>query len=156
VSKARAALVQQAFGALRWDAAYQWWSAVHRRPSGEAVRVAVLNDTFGPRRRRVERAARLFLRVLEAEARVARQALGPEQVRYVNRALAQAGRPAMSADELAARLRLEFVAVYWTVPVQLTYAADDLVEGCKVAVRLDADLAVLRADVSAPGVECGD
>jgi hypothetical protein len=67
MSKAGVALIRRAFGDLHWDPDYQWWATESRRPSSEIIRVAVLNDAFGPRRRRVERSACLFLRAMEAE-----------------------------------------------------------------------------------------
>jgi hypothetical protein len=136
-----------AFRELSWDGEHQWWSASFRRPSGETVQVVVLNDAFGPRTHRVERAAELFERTMESEARILLNAMGRGPLDQFNGLLRETGRPALSAEELTSRLRLRFVAFYWCVPVTLTYEASDLVEGRRVALELDTDLSILAAAV---------
>jgi hypothetical protein len=147
VAKTRAALIRQAFGDLRWDPEHQWWATEYCRPSGEVVRVAVLNDALGPRRRRVERAADLFLRTVDAEPRTLREALAGEVPGRLNTLSREAGGPELSGEEWAARVRLAFVAVYWCVPVTLSYDVGQPAEGRTVWLDLDEEFRLLRARV---------
>jgi hypothetical protein len=145
MSKSRVAFIQRVFGDLRWNPEYQWWATESHRPSGEVVGVAILNDAFGPRRRRVERAARLFLRAMEAEPRVLREAMNGELLDHLNASARQAGNPELIAAEWVSRLRLEFAGIYWCVPLSLTYDANAVAQGRKVSLKLDENLRLLNA-----------
>lgn len=150
-SKAKPDIVCRAFRGLRWNAKHQWWAAKHSLPDGRSLRVVVLNDSFGPRTERIPKAARLFLRFVEAEGRIRRLALGRATLVRINKALLQISKARTSKAEVYDRLRLEFVAVYWCAPLQVTYSADGLVAGCKFNLELTSDLSVRKTRVSWPG-----
>lgn len=140
-------LIQRAFGDLRWDPDHRWWATESRRPSGEVVRVAVLNDAFGPRRRRVERAARLFLRAMEAEPCILREVVDGALLDSLNASARNAGHPELGAAEWVSRLLLEFAGLYWCSPLSLTYGTGEVAEECKLTLKLDEDLRILIAEL---------
>lgn len=135
-------------GTLKWLPDDSQWHAQYRLPSGRPLDVVV-----GPgdqdRHEFIEPAARLFRWAIDNERRVLGDAVRAELLDLYNETWRQDDEPELTADELAARLTWELLAISASdvAPIEFGYEAGELFGRHSVTVEVSEELEFQDVDL---------
>lgn len=133
------------FGELRWEAGRECWFAHIRDAAGEWVEIAIAPEDDPPKGW-LDRAAKLYTRVLGSERKLLLKAVRRELLELYNGTWARDG-ATLTEAALVDALELTTVLIGGGVPITLSYDAGDLFGGHAVDVELGGRLTILDVNL---------
>ncbi len=138
-------LIHPVFGNLQWEEKFSWWFAQIRQASGEWLDVIVDPGDDDPAGF-VERASRLYIRAMEAERELLREAVNTKLLDLYE-TWRQEDEPKLTAEELKDRLVLTFVRIDTIIPITLSYDLGDVFGEHSVDVNVDSRWQIKGVDL---------